>query len=82
MLFKQGDDNMKLMITAINRKCHEVHSHYRHDSSAKCSICRATVMTSGDVAPDSEIAGIDEKTGTLICRHCFETYMSENRMTA
>jgi len=73
---------MKLMLTAINRKCQESHRHYPHNSSAKCSICLATVLTSGDSVPDSEIAGIDEKTGILICRHCMETYMSENRMTA
>ncbi|HCE46520.1 MAG TPA: hypothetical protein DET40_23490 [Lentisphaeria bacterium] len=73
---------MKLMITSISRKCQEAHRHYHHTSSAKCSICLATVLTAGESQPDSEIAGIDEKTGILICRHCVETYMSESRMTA
>ncbi len=73
---------MKLMLTAMNRKCQEVHRHFHHNGNAKCSICMATVMTAGDAVPDSEIAGIDEKTGSLICRDCVETYMSESRMTA
>ncbi|HBC87712.1 MAG TPA: hypothetical protein DCZ94_12205 [Lentisphaeria bacterium] len=73
---------MKLMITAANGKYQEANRRCHHGNSAKCSLCMATVLTAGDVVPDSEIAGIDEKTGILICRHCVETYMSENRMTA
>ncbi|GEM_PF-7045398 len=73
---------MKFMITAVNKKFQESNRHSLHGNCAKCSLCMATVMTSGESVPDSEIGGIDERTGILICRHCVETYMTENRMTA
>ena len=73
---------MKLTLSAGNRNHHSVHRHYNHNSGAKCSFCRATFLTPGESKAESEVAGIDEKTGMLICRHCVENYMSETLMTA
>ena len=73
---------MKLTLSGTNRKHQEMHGHYNHNSGAKCSFCRTTVMAPGESEAESEVAGIDEKTGMLICRHCVENYMSETLMTA
>jgi hypothetical protein len=73
---------MKFTLSAGNRKRQEMHRHYNHNSGAKCSFCRTTVMAPGESEAEGEVAGIDETTGMLICRHCVENYMSETLMTA